>query len=68
MGEEAKYGQILEVHIIGSRASNLIAGAVLAMKTGASLQEISPTIHSHPTLSEAPMEVTGGSFHSLPSA
>ena len=53
---EAKYGQILEVHIIGSRASNLIAGAVLAMKTGATLQEISPTIHSHPTLSEAPME------------
>ena len=68
---EAKYGQILVGYIVGSRASDLIAGGVPAVKTGAALQEIGPTIHSHPPLSEAPvaaaMAGTGGSFQSLSS-
>ena len=68
---EAKYGQILGVHIIGPQASNLIPEAVLAMKLDATPQEISSAIHTHPTLSEALMEaamaVTGESIHSLPS-
>lgn len=64
---EARYGQILGVHIIGSHATDLIPEATLAMKLDATPQEISSTIHAHPTLSEALMEaaldVTGETLH-----
>jgi len=66
---EAKYGQILGVHIIGPRATDLIPEATLAMKLDATPQEISSIIHAHPTLSEALMEaaldVTGDALHFL---
>ena len=66
---EAKYGQILGVHIIGPHATDLIPEAALAMKLDATPQEISSTIHAHPTLSEALMEaaldVTGDTLHFL---
>ena len=64
---EAKYGQILGVHIIGPQASNLIPEAALAMKLDATPEDISLTMHSHPTLSEAFWEaardVTGETIH-----
>jgi dihydrolipoamide dehydrogenase len=50
---EAKYGQILGVHIIGPQASLLIAEAALAMKLDATPEDIGLTMHGHPTLSEA---------------
>jgi len=53
---EEKYGQILGVHIIGPRATDLIAEVALAMKLDATPAEISSTIHTHPSLSEALME------------
>ena len=66
---ETKYGQILGVHIIGPRATELIAEATLAMKLEASPQEITATIHAHPTLSEAlreaALDVTGETIHFL---
>jgi len=66
---EAKYGEILGVHIIGPHAIDLIPEAVLAMKLDATPQEISSSIHAHPTLSEALMEaaldVTGDTLHFL---
>ena len=66
---EAKYGQILGVHIIGPQASNLIAEAVLAMKLEATPLELGSTIHAHPTLSEAMMEAAldarGETIHSM---
>ena len=66
---DAKYGQILGVHIIGPQASNLIPEAALAMKLDATPLEIASTIHAHPTLSEALMEaaldVNGDTLHSI---
>ena len=66
---EAEYGQVLGIHIIGPHASDLIAEATLAMKLEATPKDISTTIHTHPTISEAMMEaaldVTGEALHSL---
>ena len=49
---EAKTDRLLGVHIVGPRASELIAEAVLAMEFGASSEDIARTSHAHPTLSE----------------
>ncbi len=48
-----KYDTILCVHIIGSQASTMIAEAVLAMEYGASAEDITKIVHSHPDLNEA---------------
>ncbi len=45
--------KILGVHIIGPRASDMIAEAVLAMEFGASSEDLARSFHAHPTLSEA---------------
>ncbi len=50
---DARTDRILGVHILGPRASELIAEAVLAMEYAASAEDIARTCHAHPTLSEA---------------
>ncbi|MFC1950152.1 dihydrolipoyl dehydrogenase [Chloroflexota bacterium] len=64
---EQKYDQILGVHIIGPRATDLIPEATLAMKLECTPQEIVATMHAHPTLSEAlreaALDVTGETIH-----
>ncbi len=50
---DAKTGEILGVHILGSEATELIAEYGLAMNLEATVEEIHHTIHAHPTLSEA---------------
>ncbi|KAG0327106.1 dihydrolipoamide dehydrogenase precursor [Dissophora globulifera] len=45
--------RILGVHIMGPNAGEMIAEAVLAMEYGASSEDISRTVHAHPTLAEA---------------
>lgn len=45
-------GRILGAGIVGSNAGELLAEAVLALEMGADIQDISLTIHAHPTLSE----------------
>ena len=50
---DATTDRLLGVHIIGPRASELIAEAVLAMEFGGSAEDIARTCHAHPTLSEA---------------
>lgn len=64
---EARYGQILGVHIIGPHAADLIPEAALAMKLDATPQEIGAIIYPHPSLAEALMEaaldVTGETLH-----
>lgn len=57
---DSKYGEILGVHIIGPYATELIAEAVLAIKMEATVEEVSKTIHAHPTVSEAMAEVAFG--------
>jgi dihydrolipoamide dehydrogenase len=47
-----KYGEILGAHIIGPDATNLISEFSLAMRSELTVDEISDTIHPHPTLSE----------------
>ncbi len=46
-------GRILGVHIIGPRASELIAECVIAIQSHMSAEALSRTVHAHPTLSEA---------------
>ncbi|MCC6446421.1 MAG: dihydrolipoyl dehydrogenase [Armatimonadetes bacterium] len=53
---DAKYGEVLGVHIIGPSATDLIGEAALAMKMEASVEDIARTVHPHPTLTEALME------------
>jgi dihydrolipoamide dehydrogenase len=50
---DPKYGEILGVHIIGPQATEMIAEAVAAMESEATIEELMFTIHPHPTLSEA---------------
>jgi dihydrolipoamide dehydrogenase len=61
--------RIIGVHIIGPDASTLIAEATLAVTRGATLSELSRTIHAHPTLAEAVWEavedVRGLSIHKM---
>ncbi|MGH9586055.1 MAG: dihydrolipoyl dehydrogenase [Acidobacteriaceae bacterium] len=56
---DAKYGEILGVHIIGPQATELIAEAVTAMELEATVEEMMFTIHAHPTLSEAMLDAFG---------
>lgn len=50
---DEKYGEILGVHIIGPHAYELIAEAVTAMESEATVETMRNTIHAHPTLYEA---------------
>lgn len=49
---DAKYGEILGVHIIGPLATELIAEAVTAIELEATVEDMMFTIHAHPTVSE----------------
>jgi dihydrolipoamide dehydrogenase len=52
----AQSDRVLGVHILGPRASDLIAEAVLAIEFGASAEDIARTCHAHPTFTEAVRE------------
>ncbi len=64
---EAKTGEILGVHMVGSGVTELISEVSLARLLEASTEEIRRAIHPHPTLSEALMEAaaaaTGEAIH-----
>ncbi len=53
-----EYGEILGVHILGPRATDLIAEAALMIGMEATVDEVIATIHAHPTVSEAVREAT----------
>jgi dihydrolipoamide dehydrogenase len=50
---EKKYDEILGVHIIGPRATELVSEAVMALRMEVTVEELIRTIHAHPTMSEA---------------
>ena len=50
---EKKYDEILGVHMIGPRSTELVAEAVLALRLECTVDELIKTIHAHPTFSEA---------------
>jgi dihydrolipoamide dehydrogenase len=53
---DAKTDRVLGVHILGPRASDLIAELALAIEFGASAEDVARTCHAHPTLPEAVKE------------
>ena len=53
---DAKTDRVLGVHIIGPRASDMIAEAVTTMEFDGSAEDIARICHAHPTLSEAVKE------------
>ena len=53
---DEKYGEILGVHMIGPRVTEMIAEAVVAMRLEGTVEDLAHTIHPHPTLTEAMME------------
>jgi dihydrolipoamide dehydrogenase len=64
---EKKYDEILGVHMIGARATELVAEATLALRMEITVEELIRTIHAHPTMSEAVGEaahaVHGAAIH-----
>lgn len=64
---DERFGEILGVHLVGERATDLIAEAALAIKLEATADEIIDTIHAHPTMAETLMEAAhalhGRSIH-----
>jgi dihydrolipoamide dehydrogenase len=61
-------GHLLGVQVVGARASDTIAEATLALELDATLEDITSTIHAHPTfpevLAEAAEDALGESIHS----
>ena len=57
---DEKYGEILGVHMIGPRVTELIAEAVMAMRLEATVDDLAGAIHAHPTLTEALLEAAEG--------
>jgi dihydrolipoamide dehydrogenase len=53
---DANSSKILGAHILGPRATDLIAELTLAIKMGAKTEDLIDTIHAHPTLSETVRE------------
>jgi dihydrolipoamide dehydrogenase len=53
---DAKYDEVLGVHMIGPHATDLLAEACVAMGLEATAEEFGHIMHAHPTLSEAVME------------
>ncbi|MCT4623034.1 MAG: dihydrolipoyl dehydrogenase [Schleiferiaceae bacterium] len=59
---DAKYGEMLGCHMIGSNVTEMIAEAVVARKLETTGHEILKAVHPHPTLSEAVMEATAAAY------
>jgi dihydrolipoamide dehydrogenase len=59
---DAKYGEVLGVHIIGPSATDLIAEAVAAMELEATAEDIAATIHAHPTLAEGMLDAANAVY------
>ena len=55
-------GEILGAQMVGPRASDLVHEAAVAMKGEMLVDDLSSTVHSHPTLSEAVMEAAEDCF------
>jgi dihydrolipoamide dehydrogenase len=53
---EAKYDEVLGVHMVGPHATDLISEACLALQLESTTEEIARTMHPHPTLPETLMQ------------
>ena len=59
---DAKYGELLGAHMIGSNVTEMIAEIVAAMNLESTGHEIIKAIHPHPTMSEAVMEASAAAY------
>jgi len=59
---DAKYGELLGGHMIGSNVTEMIAEIVSIRKLETTGHEIIKTIHPHPTMSEAIMEAAAAAY------
>jgi len=50
---DEKYDEVLGVHMIGPRSTELVAEAVMMLRMECTVEEVIRTIHAHPTMSEA---------------
>jgi dihydrolipoamide dehydrogenase len=50
---DKRYDEVLGIHMIGARSTELVAEAVLALRLECTVEELMRTIHAHPTFSEA---------------
>ena len=53
---DAKYGEVLGVHMIGHNVSELVAEVGMARELEATLDELVRHAHAHPSMAEAVME------------
>jgi dihydrolipoamide dehydrogenase len=53
---EGKYDEVLGVHMVGPHATDLISEAALGLRLETTVEELTRTIHPHPTLPEALMQ------------
>ena len=64
---DKKYDEVLGVHMVGARATELVAEATLALRLESTVEELMRTIHAHPTMAEAVGEaahaVHGSAIH-----
>jgi dihydrolipoyl dehydrogenase len=57
---DAKYGEILGLHMIGPEVTELLPELTLAQLWDLTAEEVARNVHAHPTLSEALKEVAHG--------
>jgi dihydrolipoamide dehydrogenase len=63
---DKKYDELLGVHIIGPKATELIAEAVLALELESTVEELFHAMHPHPTLAEAMGEAAAAALNGSP--
>jgi dihydrolipoamide dehydrogenase len=65
---DKKYDELLGVHMIGPRSTELVAEATVALQLESTVEELIRTIHAHPTFAEAVGEAAhathGAAIHS----
>ena len=59
---DAKYGEWLGCHMIGTNVTEMIAEAVVARNLETTGMEILKSVHPHPTMSEAIMEAAAAAY------
>jgi dihydrolipoamide dehydrogenase len=59
---DAKYGELLGAHMIGSNVTEMIAEIVVARILETTGHEIIKSVHPHPTMSEAIMEAAAAAY------
>ncbi len=59
---DARYGEVLGVHMVGHNVTELIAETTMARALETTAEELASTIHAHPTLAEAVMEAALGAL------